>query len=122
MPDVSADASPHTGMAIITSTAVGHYRITGSGGTSASAPLWAALIALADQYAGHPLGFLNPALYRIGRSASYHRAFHDVIRGNNSTSFPPNTINGYPATPGWDPVTGWGTPNAHVLVPLLARS
>jgi hypothetical protein len=36
-------------------------------------------------------------------------------------SFPPKTITGYKATSGWDPVTGWGSPNAAVLVPLLAR-
>jgi hypothetical protein len=35
--------------------------------------------------------------------------------------FPPTTITGYQATPGWDPVTGWGTPDAQVLIPLLAR-
>jgi hypothetical protein len=36
--------------------------------------------------------------------------------------FPPKTINGYHAAPGWDPVTGWGSPNASVLVPQLARN
>jgi hypothetical protein len=36
-------------------------------------------------------------------------------------SFPPHTIDGYPAGPGWDAVTGWGSPNAGVLVPMLGR-
>ena len=70
-------------------------------------------MALADQYAHHDLGFINPAIYSIARSSSYHRAFHDITTGT--------TTNGYPAAPGWDPVTGWGTPNAQVLIPLLAR-
>jgi len=82
-----------------------------------TAPLWAAVIALADQYAGRDLGFVNPALYRIGRSTSYHQAFHDTTTGNNTVQ----NIAGYQAAPGWDPVTGWGSPDAQVLVPLLAR-
>jgi subtilase family serine protease len=83
--------------------------------------LWAALIALADQYAGRRLGFVNPAIYRIGRSASYHQAFHDITTGTNTVTFPRVTIGGYQASPGWDPVTGWGSPNAQALIPMLAR-
>jgi hypothetical protein len=56
--------------------------IRNSGGTSAAAPLWAGLIALADQYAGRHLGFVNPAIYRIAHSLAYHRAFHDITSGN----------------------------------------
>jgi subtilase family serine protease len=121
VPDVAADASPHTGMAVVTATGGGKYTITGSGGTSASAPMWAGLVALADQYAGHRLGFVNAAIYRIGHSALYHKALHDVTAGNNTVRFPPKTINGYHAAHGWDPVTGWGSPNAGALVPLLAH-
>jgi subtilase family serine protease len=121
VPDVAAIASPHTGMAVITSTGGGSYTIEGHGGTSASAPLWAGLIALADQYAGRHLGSVNSAIYRIGRGPQYHKAFHDVTSGDNSVSFPPETITGYQAKAGWDPVTGWGSPDASVLVPLLAR-
>jgi subtilase family serine protease len=91
------------------------------GGTSASAPIWAALIALADQYAGRHLGFINPAIYQIARSPHHHQAFHDITTGNNTVQFPPTTITGYQAAPGWDLVTGWGSPNAQVLIPLLAR-
>ena len=120
VPDVSADASDHTGMAIVFSGG-GATMIRNSGGTSASAPIWAALIALADQYAGRHLGLVNPAIYQIARSPSYHRAFHDATRGNNTVQFPPKTITGYQAAPGWDPVTGWGSPDAQVLIPLLAR-
>ena len=88
MPDVAADAASHTGMAMVTSDGGGRYTIRSSGGTSASAPLWAALIALADQYAGRHLGFVNPALYRIARSARYHRAFHDVTDGKQHREVP----------------------------------
>jgi subtilase family serine protease len=120
LPDVSADANGHTGMAIVLS-AHGRTMIRDSGGTSASAPIWAALIALANQYAGRHLGLVNPAIYQIARGPRYHQAFHDVTKGNNTVQFPPKTITGYQAAPGWDPVTGWGSPDAQVLVPLLAR-
>jgi subtilase family serine protease len=121
VPDVAADANGHTGMTMVISDGSGRYTIRNSGGTSASAPTWAGIIALADQYAGHHLGFVNPAIYRIARSARYHQALHDITIGNNTASFPPVTITGYQAAPGWDPVTGWGSPDAQVLVPLLAR-
>jgi subtilase family serine protease len=122
IPDVAADGDPVTGIAVITSNASGGYTISGHGGTSASAPIWAGIIALADQYARRHLGFVNPAIYQIARSFAYHQAFHDITAGNSNTAeFPPTTITGYRAGPGWDPVTGWGSPDAEVLVPLLAR-
>jgi subtilase family serine protease len=121
VPDVAADAAGRTGMTLAITDGAQDYILAGASGTSAAAPLWAAVIALADQYAGHPLGFVNPALYRIGRGSLYHRAFHDVTTGTNTVVFSSQTIIGYRAGPGWDPVTGWGSPNAQVLVPLLAR-
>ena len=120
VPDVSADASDRTGVAVVFSNGT-QDTIQSHGGTSASAPIWAALIALADQYAGRHLGFLNPAIYQIARGPHYHQAFHDIITGINTVQFPPVTITGYRAAPGWDPVTGWGSPDAVVLIPLLAR-
>jgi subtilase family serine protease len=120
VPDVAADADYRSGMAIAFSGGSHNY-LFGGGGVSVAAPLWAAVIALADQYAGRHLGFVNPALYRIGRSTHYHQAFHDVTTGTNTVTFPTQTITGHQAAPGWDPVTGWGSPNAQVLVPLLAR-
>ena len=120
VPDVAADADYRPGMAIAFSGGGKEY-ILGGGGVSVAAPLWAAVIALAGQDAGRHLGFVNPALYRIGHSTYYHRAFHDVTMGSNTVKFPTLTITGYPAGPGWDPVTGWGSPNARALVPLLAR-
>jgi len=83
--------------------------------------MWAGVIALADQYARHNLGFVNAAIYRIARGALYGRTFHDVTRENNSASFRPSSVGGYQAEAGWDPATGWGSPNANVLVPLIAR-
>jgi subtilase family serine protease len=120
VPDVAATAASDS-LAVITSTGGSAYTIKGHGGTSASAPLWAGLIALADQHAGRHLGFVNAALYRIGLSTRYHQAFHDITAGNNTVRFPPRRIGGYHATRGWDLVTGWGSPNARVLVPLLGR-
>src|SRR6516162_3344934 len=78
-------------------------------GTSAATPLWAAVITLADQDAGHHLGFVHPALYAISRGPAYHRAFHDVTTGDNSVFWPTGLFTGYAAGPGWDPVTGWGS-------------
>lgn len=118
VPDVAGDAG-QPGLAIVLASG-GRTSIIPSGGTSASAPLWGGLMALADQYAHHDLGFVSPAIYRIARSSSYHKAFHDITTGNNDSAIV--TVAGYQAAPGWDPVTGWGSPSAQVLVPLLARS
>ena len=121
VPDVAADGEGSTGMALAFSAPGGGYKLIGAGGTSAGAPFWAALIALADQKAGHPLGFVNPAIYRIARGLLYHQAFHDITTGDNTVVLNGVTVTGYQAGPGWDPVTGWGTPDAQVLIPLLAR-
>jgi len=102
-------------------TAVKEVSLPASG-TSAAASLWGGLMALADQYAQHDLGFVNPAIYRIARSSSYHQAFHDITTGSNIVNmpYPAAGLAGYQAGPGWDPATGWGSPDAQVLVPLLA--
>jgi len=119
VPDVSADAGDTSGMAVALSLPPGNV-VTPADGTSAGAPFWAGIVALADQYAGRALGFINPAIYRIGRSPAYHRAFHDITVGDNTVTYSKVTVAGYRAAPGWDPVTGWGSPDAQVLVPLLA--
>jgi subtilase family serine protease len=99
----------------------GQAAISPAAGTDAAASLWAGVMALADQDAHHDLGFVNPAIYRIARGSGYHEAFHDVTTGSSVQTLPyPGGTAGYPAGPGWDPVTGWGSPNAQVLVPLLA--
>jgi subtilase family serine protease len=88
------------------------------GGTSASSPQWAGLVAIADQIATHGLGLINPTLYSLASDPTkYSNDFYDVTTGNNQTN---SSIPGYNATTGWDPVTGLGTPNAANLVPALA--
>ena len=95
MPDVAGDADPATGYQI---EADGQSFAVG--GTSAVAPLWAGLIALFNQSQGKSLGYLNPTLYQnVGESGG---AFHDITSGNNGD---------YKAAVGWDPCTGWGSPN-----------
>jgi hypothetical protein len=54
-------------------------------------------------------------------SADDHRAFHDVTIGTNTVRFLAQTIVGYKAPSDWDPVTGWGSPDAKALVPMLVR-
>jgi subtilase family serine protease len=117
VPDVAADADSSTAMTLMFTGGVPYP----AQGTSAATPLWAAVIALADQDAGQHLGFVNPAIYAIARSPAYHRAFHDVVTGDNSVFWPTRLFTGYQAGPGWDPITGWGSPNAQTLVPLLAH-
>lgn len=88
------------------------------GGTSSGSPQWAGLVAIAAQMHGGGLGQINPTLYSIASDpAAYANDFYDVTTGNNQAN---PSVPGYPATTGWDPVTGLGTPNAANLVPALA--
>jgi subtilase family serine protease len=87
------------------------------GGTSAGSPQWAAITALADQAAGHRLGFLNPALYAIANGNHYRQVFNDVTTGNNSWDI--SGVTGYSAGPGWDPASGLGSPDAKSLIKYL---
>ena len=88
------------------------------GGTSAGSPQWAAIIAIADQKAGYDLGFINRALYHIGRGHPLNPAsFFDVTSGNNSFL----GIAGFNAGPGWDAATGLGSPTADQLVNHLVE-
>lgn len=92
----------------------------GTGGTSAAAPLWAAFAALINQQAtangNPPLGFLNPALYAIGKGPGYASAFHDITTGDNTS---PNSPTKFHAVPGYDLCTGWGTPNGQGMIQAL---
>jgi subtilase family serine protease len=115
VPDVAGDADPSTGLAFYSSD--GGWNLTG--GTSASAPLWAAFMAIANQMAGYPLGFINSALYKLAVSNVYAQDFHDITIGNNSVDRDGVQVPGYPAVPGWDPVTGLGTPVLDKLLPNL---
>lgn len=113
VPDVSAAANPQTGLAFYFN---GGWSLVG--GTSASAPLWSGIAAIADQVAGHPLGFINLGLYKLATSSTYAQDFRDITAGNN-TVHKSVTVPGYAAVAGWDPVTGLGTPNAEKLIPDL---
>ena len=79
-------------------------------------------MAMRTSFAGHDLGFVNPVLYRIARSPLYGQAFHDVTTGNNTVVMNGATYTGYQAGAGWDPVTGLGSPDAAVLVPILSHT
>ena len=134
IPDISYQASSRTGVLVYmtepatTTSGVGcgaevpcdpgWYIV---GGTSSGSPQWAGIAAMADQMAGHDLGFLNPALYTIASNASmYASDFHDVTVGCNQLD---PTIPGYCASAGWDAVTGLGTPDVANLIPdLIAAS
>jgi hypothetical protein len=91
------------------------------GGTSCATPLWAALTALINEQAAvngeSPVGFLNPALYALGKGDSYNLYFHDIDTGNNASS---SSSNLFSAVPGYDLCTGWGTPNGEALITALA--
>jgi hypothetical protein len=93
------------------------------GGTSESSPLWAGFMALVNQQAASegnaPVGFPNPAIYRLGTGpiSIYTNCFHDVTVGNNFNSQSPIK---YPATAGYDLCTGWGTPTGSNTISALA--
>jgi kumamolisin len=99
VPDVSGDADPATGYIV---------RVDGKtfviGGTSAVAPLWAGLIAVANQQNGKSAGFIQPAIYAA------RGAFRDIVDGNNGS---------FEAGPNWDPCTGLGSPIAPQLIDAL---
>ncbi len=112
VPDISYNASGGTPILFYLSFIPGQAGWYLVAGTSEGSPQWAGIIADGNQYAGHPLGFINPALYAIGNSSQRSFTYHDVTIGNNSQ----DGIPGYHAAPGWDPVTGWGSPNATNLI------
>ena len=113
VPDIAFQASARTGPLVYDGGEGGWFIV---GGTSCSAPQWAGLIAIADQIAGHDIGYINPALYQLAAGPNYSSYFFDVTVGNNQTT----SIPGYSDSPGWDAVTGLGTPNAATLLPALA--
>ncbi len=89
-------------------------------GTSIAAPLWAAFAALINQDEAElgqaPVGFLNPALYALGRT-NEAISFHDVTVGNNTNYANPT---GFYCQPGYDLCTGWGTPNGSNTINTIA--
>ena len=110
IPDVAAHASTHPGYFVVFN---GNKVVVG--GTSASTPLWAGLIARLNQALGKNLGFFNPVLYqKIGPLG----AFRDITLGDNGMK----NVEGYGARPGWDLCTGWGSPNGKKLLDALRSS
>ena len=109
VPDVAADASANTGYWTVID---GQGAPTG--GTSAAAPLWAALIARLNSSLGKPVGFLSPQLYAKGPNGESlgQTGFRDITVGDNATA----SIGGYSAGPGFDAVTGWGVPIGSALL------
>jgi hypothetical protein len=124
-PDVAYNADPSTGYYVLDSAAGGWFAV---GGTSAGAPQWAALIAIADQ--GRASANLAPLSSAQTLNALYSNPqnFHDITQGNTGAYFVVNAsgrITGQiPVTAGprYDLVTGLGTPVANVLVPALAQA
>lgn len=101
IPDVSAVADPATGYEVLVDGKKMVY-----GGTSAVAPLWAALIARLAEATGEPFGLLQPTLYALAAG------FRDVTVGDNGS---------YSAKPGWDACTGLGVPDGTALLAALAN-
>ena len=113
VPDVAAVADPTTGYEVLVD---GEKKIYG--GTSAVAPLWAALVTRLAQATGGPLGLLHPRLYGIASSApkqsgSEPIGFRDITVGNNGS---------FTAGPGWDACTGLGVPDGEGLLAALMQS
>ncbi|WP_433611614.1 S53 family peptidase [Dactylosporangium sp. CA-139114] len=89
------------------------------GGTSEATPIFSGIVALADQQAGRRLGDINAALYLLGAGSTHTHlptGLVDVTSGDNSFE----GVTGFPATPGYDLSSGWGTIDANKFVPALA--
>src|SRR5262249_50702788 len=106
VPDVAADADPRTGYQVFVDGKAMVF-----GGTSAVAPLWAALVCRFCQSLGHRLGLLQPALYATAQPGASPAGFRDITTGTNGR---------YHAAAGWDPCTGLGVPDGTALLAALA--
>jgi len=102
VPDVAGNADPESGYNVLVD---GQQTVIG--GTSAVAPLWAALLARINQSLGKSVGYVNPLLYTKNIEAT----LHDITSGSNGT---------YSAGPGWDACTGLGTPDGSALLAALS--
>ncbi len=115
-PDVAAEAD------FDNPTVINGSFVTGYGGTSFAAPRWAGFLALVNQQAvangRGTVGFINPALYALGTGAAYSSALHDITSGSNRPTT--GSGSGFNAVPGYDLVTGWGSPNGAALIDQLA--
>jgi subtilase family serine protease len=119
-PDVSFNSAAQGGVLAYLGFVGGIWGVFS--GTSASAPAWAAIIALLDQAHGGAVGFVNPAIYKLGQtqqSNHFMNAFHDITDGQNSDLGSLATaygVDGFSAGPGYDLATGWGSPNVSVFI------
>jgi len=115
VPDICGNADPTTGYKIANPNGLAPEAV---GGTSAVAPLWAALTALLDENladSGKRVGAaLNDFLYQNGRDI-----LHDITQGDNDTS---PGVGGYAARPGWDAVTGLGSPIGQKILAALRKA
>ena len=108
IPDIAYQASARTGLLVYNQEEGGWFTV---GGTSCSSPQWAGIAAMADQMAGHDLGFLNPALYALANNPDTYAAdFYDSTVDSNGA---------WSASKGWDALTGLGTPDVAKLLPDL---
>ena len=123
VPDISMSAACNGAVDTYSSFAGAASGWSPDCGTSEATPLFAGIVALADQVAGHSLGLINPALYQL--AAAHQPGIVDVTSGNNTVSFTQDgreqTVTGFTARPGYDLATGLGTVNAPYFVPELAR-
>jgi subtilase family serine protease len=126
VPDLSMSAAVNGGALVYMSfkglPGPAYYII---GGTSEATPLLAGVIAVADQYAGHPLGLINPALYKI-EATKGETGIVDVTTGENTVTWQQNghtyTVPGWVADTGYDLASGLGTINGADFVPELAKA
>ncbi len=102
VPDVAMIADPQTPVYVVMKGNV--YDV---GGTSLSTPIWAAVVAMMDQFNNRSMGNVNPLLYQMHNSSVYTGAFNQITSGSNGY---------YYAGPGWNPVTGLGTPHVSNLI------
>ena len=122
VPDISMSASCNGSVDTYSTFGGAPAGWSPSCGTSEATPLFAGIVALADQVAGHSLGLINPALYQL--SAEGAPGIVDVVSGNNTVSFSQggheHTVRGFNARPGYDLASGVGTVNAEYFVRELA--
>ena len=112
VPDVAGNASlnsGYSGLFLSGNPMIGN-------GTSASAPQWAGLIAVINAALVHNLGFVNPILYSLGS-----HVFRDIVSPPGPADNGNAGVPGYPARPGWDACTGWGSPNGQKLLHAIRR-
>jgi subtilase family serine protease len=122
-PDVSYNAAFNGGEVIVVTTPFGRHAVVG--GTSAGAPQWAAIVALANELRGRqgrpPLGLATPQLWLLAQDRNaYRQDFHDITAGSNALGGPDSGLPGFDAGPGYDYATGLGTPDVARLIKDLA--